>query len=142
MQRRCYGQFENTFHDVPRRACANTLPQSQLRGDLPKRSAIYKREEDGIVLIDQDKCRGWRLCTSGCPYKKSTSTGKAASQENASSVTHEVSPVNRPCCSETAGSHPHLGVLLYDAEPHRGSGEHRARGLTSMNASAKCSSIH
>src|SRR5690554_8206109 len=32
--------------------------------------AIYKREEDGIVLIDQDKCRGWRMCISGCPYKK------------------------------------------------------------------------
>ena len=32
--------------------------------------AIYKREEDGIVLIDQEKCRGWRMCVSGCPYKK------------------------------------------------------------------------
>ncbi len=32
--------------------------------------AIYKREEDGIVLIDQDKCRGWRMCVSACPYKK------------------------------------------------------------------------
>jgi nitrate reductase beta subunit len=32
--------------------------------------AIYKREDDGIVLIDQEKCRGWRMCVSGCPYKK------------------------------------------------------------------------
>ena len=32
--------------------------------------SIYKREEDGIVLIDQDKCRGWRMCVCGCPYKK------------------------------------------------------------------------
>ncbi len=32
--------------------------------------AMYKREEDGIVLVDQDKCRGWRMCVSGCPYKK------------------------------------------------------------------------
>ena len=32
--------------------------------------AMYKREEDGIVLVDQDKCRGWRFCVSGCPYKK------------------------------------------------------------------------
>ena len=32
--------------------------------------AIYKREEDGIVLVDQDRCRGWRQCITGCPYKK------------------------------------------------------------------------
>jgi Fe-S-cluster-containing hydrogenase component 2 len=32
--------------------------------------AMYKREEDGIVLVDQAKCRGWRFCVSGCPYKK------------------------------------------------------------------------
>ena len=42
--------------------------------------AIYRREEDGIVLIDQDKCRGWRMCVSGCPYKKiyyNLSSGKS-----------------------------------------------------------------
>ena len=32
--------------------------------------AIYKRAEDGIILVDQDKCRGWRMCITGCPYKK------------------------------------------------------------------------
>ena len=32
--------------------------------------AIYKREEDGIVLVDQNRCRGWRMCISACPYKK------------------------------------------------------------------------
>ena len=42
--------------------------------------AMYKREEDGIVLVDQDRCRGWRFCVSGCPYKKvyfNHRTGKA-----------------------------------------------------------------
>ena len=34
------------------------------------RSAIYKRPEDGIVLIDQSRCRGYRKCVEGCPYKK------------------------------------------------------------------------
>ena len=35
------------------------------------RKAIYKRPEDGIVLIDQSRCRGIRECVRACPYKKS-----------------------------------------------------------------------
>ena len=34
------------------------------------RKAIYKRPEDGIVLIDQQRCRGYRECVRNCPYKK------------------------------------------------------------------------
>lgn len=41
-------------------ACAAACP----------RKAIYKREEDGIVLIDQKRCRGYRECVKACPYKK------------------------------------------------------------------------
>ncbi|MFQ5767665.1 MAG: 4Fe-4S dicluster domain-containing protein [Acidobacteriota bacterium] len=42
------------------------------------RQAIYKRKEDGVVLIDQKRCRGYRKCVEACPYKKPmfrTSTG-------------------------------------------------------------------
>ena len=56
------------------------LPQPVVRGVLPVSGAIYKRSEDGIVLVDQDRCRGWRMCVSGCPYKKvyfNHRTGKA-----------------------------------------------------------------
>jgi len=35
------------------------------------RKAVYKRPEDGVVLIDQDRCLGYQECVSGCPYKKS-----------------------------------------------------------------------
>ncbi|MBI2165049.1 MAG: nitrate oxidoreductase subunit beta [Chloroflexi bacterium] len=35
------------------------------------RQALYKRPEDGIVLIDQERCRGYRKCVMACPYKKS-----------------------------------------------------------------------
>ena len=34
------------------------------------RKAIYKRAEDGIVLIDQERCRGYRECLRSCPFKK------------------------------------------------------------------------
>jgi nitrate reductase / nitrite oxidoreductase, beta subunit len=34
------------------------------------RNAIYKRPEDGIVLLDQERCRGYRKCMEACPYKK------------------------------------------------------------------------
>jgi nitrate reductase beta subunit len=34
------------------------------------RQSIYKRPEDGIVLLDQQRCRGYRECVKGCPYKK------------------------------------------------------------------------
>ena len=30
--------------------------------------ASYKRDEDGIVLVDQDKCMGCNLCAWACPY--------------------------------------------------------------------------
>jgi len=35
------------------------------------RKVIYKRSEDGIVLLDQDRCRGYQECVRACPYKKS-----------------------------------------------------------------------
>lgn len=39
------------------------------------RKAIYKRPEDGIVLIDQKECRGYRKCVEACPYKKAMYRG-------------------------------------------------------------------
>lgn len=38
--------------------------------DACPRSAIYKRDEDGIVLVNQDRCHGYRFCVEACPYKK------------------------------------------------------------------------
>ncbi len=39
------------------------------------RKAIYKRPEDGVVLIDQERCRGYRKCMEACPYKKAMYRG-------------------------------------------------------------------
>jgi nitrate reductase beta subunit len=45
------------------------------------RGAIYKRPEDGIVLIDQQECRGYRKCVEACPYKKSMYRGNTRVSE-------------------------------------------------------------
>jgi nitrate reductase / nitrite oxidoreductase, beta subunit len=52
-------------------ACAAACP----------RQAIYKRAEDGIVLIDQARCRGYRKCVEQCPYKKSMYRGTTGVSE-------------------------------------------------------------
>jgi len=79
--------------------------------------SIYKREDDGIVLIDQDKCRGWRMCVSGCPYKKiyyNWTTGKA---EKCIFCYPRIEAGQPTVCSETCvGRIRYLGVLLYDAD--------------------------
>jgi nitrate reductase beta subunit len=49
-------------------------------GSCP-RQAIYKRPEDGIVLIDQERCRGYRKCVEGCPYKKAMYRGTTHTSE-------------------------------------------------------------
>ncbi|MBO1916476.1 4Fe-4S dicluster domain-containing protein [Providencia rettgeri] len=77
--RKMYGQFENTFMMYLPRLCEHCLNPACV-ATCPS-GAIYKRSEDGIVLIDQDKCRGWRMCLTGCPYKKSISIGKAVNQK-------------------------------------------------------------
>ena len=34
------------------------------------RRAMFKRQEDGLVLRDEDRCRGYQFCLEACPYKK------------------------------------------------------------------------
>jgi DMSO reductase family type II enzyme iron-sulfur subunit len=38
--------------------------------DACPKAAIEKRPQDGIVLVDQDRCHGYRFCVEACPYKK------------------------------------------------------------------------
>jgi nitrate reductase beta subunit len=79
--------------------------------------SIYKREEDGIVLIDQDKCRGWRMCVSACPYKKIYYNWKSGKAEKCIFCYPRIEAGQPTVCSETCvGRIRYLGVLLYDAD--------------------------
>ena len=80
-------------------------------------SAIYKRGEDGIVLVDEDKCRAWRMCVSACPYKKvyyNWSTGKS---EKCILCFPRMETGQAPACAHSCvGRIRYMGLLLYDAD--------------------------
>jgi nitrate reductase beta subunit len=115
VEKEIYGEFENTFMMYLPRLCEHCLNPTCVAA-CPS-GAIYKREEDGVVLIDQDKCRGWRMCVSGCPYKKiyyNWSTGKS---EKCTFCFPRIEAGLPTVCSETCvGRIRYLGVILYDAD--------------------------
>jgi nitrate reductase beta subunit len=79
--------------------------------------ALYKREEDGIVLADQDRCRGWRMCISGCPYKKVFFNWESSKAEKCVGCYPRVENGMPTVCSESCvGRIRYNGIILYDAD--------------------------
>jgi nitrate reductase beta subunit len=110
-----YSTFENTFMMYLPRLCEHCLNPTCV-ASCPSGS-IYKREEDGIVLVDQDKCRGWRMCISGCPYKKIYYNWKSGKAEKCIFCYPRIEAGQPTVCSETCvGRIRYLGVILYDAD--------------------------
>ncbi|PSL52147.1 respiratory nitrate reductase beta subunit [Saccharothrix carnea] len=108
-------EFEQTFMFYLPRICEHCLNPS-CAASCPS-GAIYKRAEDGIVLVDQDKCRGWRQCVTGCPYKKIYFNHKTGKAEKCTFCYPRVEVGIPTVCSETCvGRLRYIGVLLYDAD--------------------------
>ena len=79
--------------------------------------ALYKRGEDGIVLVDQKTCRGWRYCVSACPYKKVYYNWQTGKSEKCLLCFTRLETGQAPACFHSCvGRIRYLGVLLYDAE--------------------------
>ena len=115
IEKEMYGEFENTFMMYLPRLCEHCINPTCV-ASCPSGS-IYKREEDGIVLVDQDKCRGWRMCISGCPYKKIYYNWKTGKAEKCTFCYPRIENGDPTVCSETCvGRIRYLGVILYDAD--------------------------
>lgn len=115
IQKDMHAAFENTFMMYLPRLCEHCLNPTCV-ASCPSGS-IYKREDDGIVLIDQDKCRGWRMCISGCPYKKIYYNWTSGKAEKCTFCYPRIESGQPTVCSETCvGRIRYLGVLLYDAD--------------------------
>jgi ethylbenzene hydroxylase subunit beta/complex iron-sulfur molybdoenzyme family reductase subunit beta len=62
------GEYPNSFFFYLPRLCNHcTRP---ICVEACPRNAMYKRKEDGIVLRDETRCRGYQFCLEACPYKK------------------------------------------------------------------------
>ncbi len=115
VEKAIYGEFENSFLMFLPRLCEHCLNPSCVAA-CPS-GAIYKREEDGIVLIDQEKCRGWRMCVTGCPYKKVYYNWHTGKSEKCIFCYPRIESGQPTVCSETCvGRIRYLGVMLYDAD--------------------------
>jgi nitrate reductase beta subunit len=79
--------------------------------------AMYKRGEDGIVLLDQSRCRAWRSCVAACPYKKTYFNWNTGKSEKCILCFPRLETGQAPACFHSCvGRIRYLGVLLYDAE--------------------------
>ncbi|MGH3472137.1 MAG: nitrate reductase subunit beta, partial [Nocardioidaceae bacterium] len=115
MQEQVKLEFEQAFMFYLPRICEHCLNPSCV-ASCPS-GAMYKREEDGIVLVDQDRCRGWRFCVSGCPYKKVYFNHRTGKAEKCTLCFPRIESGQPTICSETCVWRlRYLGLVLYDAD--------------------------
>ncbi len=108
-------EFERTFMFYLPRICEHCLNPS-CAASCPS-GAIYKRSEDGIVLVDQDRCRGWRMCVSGCPYKKVYFNHRTGKAEKCTFCYPRIEVGIPTVCAETCvGRLRYIGLVFYDAD--------------------------
>jgi nitrate reductase beta subunit len=108
-------EYEKSFLFFLPRICEHCLNPS-CAASCPS-GAIYKRSEDGIVLVDQDRCRGWRMCITGCPYKKVYFNHRTGKAEKCTFCFPRVEVGIPTVCSETCvGRLRYIGLMLYDAD--------------------------
>ncbi|MBL0713245.1 MAG: nitrate reductase subunit beta [Desulfosarcina sp.] len=110
-----YLQFRNVFMFYLPRLCEHCLNPACV-ASCPS-GALYKRDEDGIVLVDQERCRGWRYCVSGCPYKKVYFNWKTGRAEKCLFCYPRLESGLTTLCAHTCvGRIRYVGVVLYDAD--------------------------
>lgn len=108
-------EFEQAFMMYLPRICEHCLNPGCV-ASCPS-GAIYKRDEDGIVLVDQEQCRGWRYCMTGCPYKKVYFNWETQKAEKCTFCFPRIEAGLPTVCSETCtGRLRYIGVLLYDTD--------------------------
>ena len=115
MEAKMYLQYKNVFMMHLPRLCEHCLNPACV-ASCPS-GALYKRDEDGIVLVDQTRCRSWRECVSGCPYKKVYFNWKTHHSEKCLFCFPRIEAgLPTLCAHSCVGRIRYIGVMLYDAD--------------------------
>lgn len=115
MEQSIQAEFEQVFMMYLPRICEHCVNPPCV-SSCPS-GAMYKREEDGVVLVDQNACRAWRYCVSSCPYKKVYFNWQTSKAEKCTLCFPRLEAGLPTICSETCvGRVRYLGVMLYDAD--------------------------
>jgi len=114
-ERRAFLQFRDSFIMYLPRICNHCLNPACVAA-CPS-GAAYKREEDGVVLIDQHRCRAWRYCVSACPYKKPYYNWRTGKMEKCLLCYPRIETAQPPACFQACpGRIRYMGPLLYDLD--------------------------
>ncbi|MGC8658325.1 MAG: 4Fe-4S dicluster domain-containing protein, partial [Desulfomonilaceae bacterium] len=115
LEKETYLRFRDVFMFHIPRICEHCLNPACV-ASCPS-GALYKRDEDGIVLVDQERCRGWRYCVSGCPYKKVYFNWTQGRSEKCLFCYPRIeSGLPTLCAHSCVGRIRYIGVILYDAD--------------------------
>lgn len=108
-------EFEQAFMMYLPRICEHCMNPACVSA-CPSGS-MYKRDEDGIVLNDQNACRAWRFCVSSCPYKKVYFNWETNKAEKCTLCYPRIEAGMPTICAETCvGRIRYIGIVLYDAD--------------------------
>ena len=108
------GQYPNSYFFYLSQICMNCTQPACL--EACPRTAIYKRTEDGIVLIDEERCHGYRFCAEACPYKRIYfNAPKATAQKCISCFPRLEQGVAPACVRQCPGRERHIDYLDNEA---------------------------
>jgi complex iron-sulfur molybdoenzyme family reductase subunit beta len=92
------GEFPNSHYFYLPRICNHCSNPACLAAC--NNQAIFKRDQDGIVLVDLDRCQGERQCITACPYKKIYFNPKRSKSEKCIFCFPRIEKGLPPACAE------------------------------------------
>lgn len=104
------GEFPNNFYFYLPRMC-NHCDNPACLVACPN-DAIYKRADDGLVIVNVDLCKGARDCVAACPYAKSYFNERTVKANKCMGCFPRVEKGIAPACvAQCNGRAMHVGFL-------------------------------